>query len=276
MTIPPPPPQPPPPPPGLDEKVAFLRSPRAYPEAPATVEVRETHMSWIFLTASFAWKLKKPVVHPFLDYRSLARRRHFCGEELRLNRRLAPDVYLALVPLTRATDGTLRLGGTGMAVDWLVQMRRLPAARMLDAALEGHTATAGEVGRAADHLAAFYAAAPPEHVPEAAYLGRFARELALNRRALHEGAHGLPHDAVAAALHTLDACLAGERDLLLAPLRAGRVVEGHGDLRPEHVFLGEPPAVIDCIEFDRGFRLLDPFEELAFLALECTLIPGGA
>src|SRR5689334_14387610 len=73
---------------GLAEKVCFLRRPDAYAEAPARVETRETHMSWVFLTDAFAWKLKKPVVHPFLDYRSLAQRRHFCEEELRLNRRL--------------------------------------------------------------------------------------------------------------------------------------------------------------------------------------------
>lgn len=260
----------------LQDKVAFLRSLAAYPEAPAAVEARETHMSWMFLTHAFAWKLKKPVVHPFLDYTGVARRRFFCEEEVRLNRRLAPAVYLGVVPLVRLPDGTLRIGGEGEPVDWLVQMRRLPEERMFDAALERRTATKAEVARAADRLGAFYAAAPPVRVAEDDHLGRFARELALNRRTLHDGAYGLPHDAAAALLDTLDAFLASEREALLARLRSGHVVEGHGDLRPEHVFLGEPPAVIDCLEFDRALRLLDPFEELAFLAMECARIPGGA
>lgn len=93
---------------GLREKVAFLRSPATYPEAPAAVEARETHMSWVFLTHAFAWKLKKPVVHLFLDYRRVARRRFFCEEEIRLNRRLAPAVYLDAVPLARRPNASLR------------------------------------------------------------------------------------------------------------------------------------------------------------------------
>jgi aminoglycoside phosphotransferase family enzyme len=259
----------------LAEKVAFLRSPAAYAEAPRAVEARETHMSWVFLTDQFAWKLKKPVLHPFLDYRSLDQRRRFCEAELRLNRRLAPDVYLAVVPLLRREDGHLTLRGPGEVVDWLVQMRRLPARLLLDAALESGGASRVAVARAAEHLAAFYRSAPPVAVPEAEYLHRFQHELALNRVTLHDGAYGLPHDAPAAILGALDAFLAEEREQILAPLRAGRIVEGHGDLRPEHVFLGEPPAVIDCLEFDRALRLLDPFEEIAFLAMECRLI-GGA
>ncbi|WP_372623032.1 hypothetical protein [Falsiroseomonas sp.] len=256
------------------EKVAFLRSPASYPHACGAVEAHETHMSWVFLADGFAWKLKKPVRYPFLDYRATEQRRHFCEEEVRLNRRLAPGVYLDVVPLLRRPDGKLGIGGSGQVVDWLVRMRRLPAGLMLDAAIENGTATRAAVARAAGHVAAFYAAAAPEPVAEAAYLDRFRHELALNRRILHDGAYGLPQETPASVLGTLDAFLAAEADLLLAPLRSGGVVEGHGDLRPEHVFLGDPPAVIDCLEFDRALRLLDPFEEIAFLAMECRVLGG--
>lgn len=259
----------------LEEKVALLRSPASYPHACRAVEARETHMSWVFLADGFAWKLKKPVHYPFLDYRAPEERRRFCEEEVRLNRRLAPGVYLDVVPLLRRADGTLGIGGVGQVVDWLVMMRRLPAALMLDAALEQGTATRDAVTRAAGHIAAFYAFAAPEPVAEAAYLERFRHELALNRHVLHDGAYGLPEEAPAAVITTLNAFLAEEAGLLLAPLRSGDVVEGHGDLRPEHVFLGDRPAVIDCLEFNRALRLLDPFEEIAFLAMECRLL-GGA
>jgi len=232
-------------------------------------------MSWVFLADGFAWKLKKPVRHPFLDYRVPEARHRFCTEEVRLNRRLAPGIYLGVEPLLRRADGALGIGGAGEAVDWLVRMRRLPAALLLDAALEQGTAMRAAVTRAAGHVAAFYASVAPERVPEATYLGRFRHELALNRDILHDGAYGLPEDALATVIRTLDAFLAEEAELLLGPLRPGGVVEGHGDLRPEHVFLGDPPAVIDCLEFDRALRLLDPFEEIAFLAMECRLL-GGA
>lgn len=259
----------------FQEKVAFLRSPAAYPHACCAVEARETHMSWVFLADGFAWKLKKPVRHPFLDYRTPEARHRFCQDELSLNRRLAPGIYLDVVPLLRRPDGTLGIGGVGQVVDWLVRMRRLPAALMLDAALEQGSAKRPAVGRAAAHIAAFYAAAIPEQVPEAVYLDRFYHEIALTGQVLRNGAHGMPDLAPAAVIGTLETVLAADTDWLLAPLRTGHIVEGHGDLRPEHVFLGDPPAVIDCLEFDRALRLLDPFEEMAFLAMECRML-GGA
>lgn len=107
------------------EKVAFLRTPAAYPTHPRRVDVIETHMSWVFLAGDRVYKLKKPVHYPFLDFRTLASREFHCREEVRLNRRLAPHVYLGVVPLTQDHGGALALGGGGEVVDWLVEMRRL-------------------------------------------------------------------------------------------------------------------------------------------------------
>src|SRR5512144_2014808 len=108
-------------------KVAFLLQPRTYPEAPPRIELVETHMSWVFLTERYAYKLKKPVRHDFLDFSTLAARYRNCLEELRLNRRLAWNVYLDIVPLAVDPAGQVRLEGTGEVIDWLVKMRRLPA-----------------------------------------------------------------------------------------------------------------------------------------------------
>ena len=121
----------------LADKVAFLGAAESHAgERPGSVEAIETHMSWVFLTDRFAYKLKKPVRHPLIDLRSLEARRRNCLVEVRLNRRLAPDVYLGTLPLTFAPHGDgLRLGGDGRVVDWLVVMRRLPAELMLDRAL---------------------------------------------------------------------------------------------------------------------------------------------
>ena len=119
----------------LREKVAHLSRPESYPEETAAVEVVQTHMSCVFLTDRHAWKLKKPVRHDFLDFSTLEARRADCEEELRLNRRLARDVYLEIVPLTFTSDGALRLGGDGEVMEWLVKMRRLPAQLMLDHAI---------------------------------------------------------------------------------------------------------------------------------------------
>jgi aminoglycoside phosphotransferase family enzyme len=111
--------------PTLADKVAYLSRPESYGEGVGAVEVIETHMSYVFLVERLVYKLKKPVRYPFLDFSTLDARRFNCQEELRLNRRLARSVYLAVVPLSISSRG-LDLEGTGEPVEWLVKMRRLP------------------------------------------------------------------------------------------------------------------------------------------------------
>lgn len=252
----------------LEDKVAFLSRPGSYPEATARVQAIETHMSWVFLTERFVYKFKKAQRYDHLDFAALPTRRRNCISEVRLNRRLAPEVYLGVVALRGADAATLHLGGAGPAVEWLVHMRRLPAEGMLDEAIRTWRVTVDGVRRFAAVLAGFYAAAKPVRMSLKRYLGRHAAVLAELDRELCI-VHSLPPHEV----HSLTALLAtrlGE----LAPalgerLRARRVVEAHGDLRPEHVYLGPQPVFIDCLEFDRNLRLLDSADELAFLALEC-------
>ncbi|MBW8269401.1 hypothetical protein [Caldovatus aquaticus] len=258
----------------LAEKVAFLSRPESYPEGTRAVEVRETRMSFVFLTDRHAYKMKKPLATRHLDFRSLALRRAYCEEEVRLNAPLAAGVYLGTAALLRGPDGRLRLGdereAAGEVVEWLVRMRRLPAEHMLDAAIRRGAVEPARIEAVADLLAAFYAAAAPVALGQAEYLGRFLEDQATNRELLCAPAFGLPREEVERVLAPVDAMLRDEPGPLLARLAQRRIVEGHGDLRPEHVFLGEPVAVIDRLEFSRRLRLLDPYEELAFLGMECA------
>ncbi len=123
-------------------------------------------MSWVFLTEEHAYKLKKPIHYNGIDFTTVARRRHNCEEEVRLNRRLAPAVYLGVLPLTCEPNGELALNGGGGVVDWLVQMRRLPAEHMLDVVLAESRVAVEEaaIRAAAGHLARFYVNAPAEPV----------------------------------------------------------------------------------------------------------------
>ncbi len=123
----------------------LLARPAAYPDRPRAVEIVETHISCVFLTDTFVYKLKKPVRFEFVDFSTLAARRHACEEEVRLNRRLARDIYLGVVPIMRDTAGRLALAGDGEAVEWVVQMRRLPADGMLDVRMRAHTVTERDV-----------------------------------------------------------------------------------------------------------------------------------
>jgi aminoglycoside phosphotransferase family enzyme len=251
-----------------EDTFAAMIDPAAYPDRPSRVEVVETHMSWVFLTETRAYKVKKPVRYAFLDYRTLEARRWACGEELRLNRRLAPHVYLGVLPLG-ASGGRLRVGGEGAAVDWIVQMRRLPADRMLDQKILDRSLRAGEPRAAAALLARFFLAATPVPTAPGDYRRAIERELIGTRHELVDPRAGLMVEAVEEAVDAALGLLRRDPEVVGERAAAGRIVEGHGDLRPEHVALGPVPAVIDCLEFDRQLRLLDPADELAFLALEC-------
>jgi len=247
---------------------AALAHPEAFPDDPARVEVVETHVSWVFLTEARAYKLKKPVRYAFLDHRTLASRQRACEEEVRLNRRLAADVYLGVLPIARVGD-TLRVGGQGAVVDWVVHMRRLAADRMLDRKITEGRLRPGEHRAAAALLARFYRAAPFAGAGAGEYREGIERELLAARHELVDPRLRLSVEDIDAAADAALAVLHRTPGLLDARVAAGRVVEGHGDLRPEHVALGPVPAVIDCLEFARDLRILDPADELAYLSLEC-------
>jgi aminoglycoside phosphotransferase family enzyme len=254
----------------LERKVAVLSRRATYPEPTSRVETIETHMSWVFLTSRYAYKLKKPVRRAFLDFSTLEARRRDCEAELALNRRLAPDVYLAVVPLTLQPSGELALAGAGPPIEWLVKMNRLPRNRMLDAAIARGGVRDSEIAAVADVLAAFYRRLAPVPFAPDEYRDRLARDVEACRAELRAPAHALPGALFEDTADALLAFVARERATLDARLTAGRIVEGHGDLRPEHVCLLERPVVIDCLEFNRDFRVLDVGDELAFLALECA------
>jgi aminoglycoside phosphotransferase family enzyme len=254
------------------EKVAFLASAAAHGR-PA--ETKETRMAWVFLAGDRVYKLKKPIRTPRVDHRTRAARRRVCETELRLNRRLAPDVYLGLSRLTREADGRLALDGEGEAVDWLVRMRRLPETLFLETAIREGRADEADADRLAERLAAFYAGLPAEAIDPAERVASILGEIEQGLRVLRARDFGEVRPRGERLLGALHEALRREPALLGARIEAGRIVEGHGDLRPEHVCLERPPVVIDCLEFSRDLRLLDPFEELAFLGMECAALGAG-
>lgn len=254
--------------PGVQAKVDFLRQPAAYPGQPA-VEVIETHMSWVFLAGEMVYKLKKPVSSPELDFRSLEARHFYCMEELRLNRPLAGGVYLDVVALMADDAGALRLGGPGTVVDWLVRMRRLPAQLMLDRMLEEGRAGQDDLRALGRRLAGFYGQLEPVAIDPGEYRDRLERSIGECERELCEPAFGLDADGARGLCARMRSLLQRCPALFDARVQAGRIVEGHGDLRPEHVYLGTPPAIIDRLEFSMELRTLDAIDEVAYLALEC-------
>ena len=258
----------------LAEKIAFLGSPQAYRPAVAEVVQRETHMSWVFLAGDKVYKLKKPVRFPYLDFSTLPRREANCRAELKLNRRLAPDVYLGVAPLVRAARG-LAIDGDGAVVDWLVVMRRLDERDTLEQTIrDGHVQT-WHLDRLVDALVRFYRHAAPAATSAPFHLAAWRQSLVYNHRVLIDTRLGLP----AGAVRRIDAVqrrfLDRYADVLATRVRTRHIVDGHGDLRPEHIWLGDPVRIIDCLEFNRHLRMVDPFDELAFLSLECERLGAG-
>lgn len=258
----------------LAEKVRFLSSPAAYSCVVQSVETRETHMSWVFMTGDRVYKLKKPVRFPYLDFSTLERRAVACRAEYVLNRRLAPDVYLGLAPLTRSPSG-LAIGGDGAVVDWLVVMRRLDADANLEASLLAHRLSAVQVDRLVATLKAFYRHARRIHVPHARHLMDWARSVEYDRSMLSNARFGLAQGCIGRIAAVQRRFLAKRSELLLKRGRENRILDAHGDLRPEHVWLGDRVTIIDCLEFDPKLRTLDALDEVAFLHLECERLGAG-
>jgi uncharacterized protein len=258
----------------IARKIAFLGSAAAYGGHAQPVERIETHFSWVFLTEKRVFKLKKPLCDNGLDFTSLAARRRNAADEVRLNRRLAPDVYLGIVPLTLDEHG-LALAGKGTVVDWLVQMTRLPAERMFDRCLARGDWYLADIHALGSHLAKFFATARHVDIEAKAYLNRFQAECRSSRRAIEQAAGPALRLTAGDVARRLESFI-GRFDPLAQRVADRRIVEGHGDLRPEHVYLGSPPRIIDCLEFREELRYLDPVDELAFLAMECERLgaPG--
>lgn len=255
----------------LESEIRFLTE--FFSRQPGSAEIRETHLSFVFLTATRAYKLKKPVKYDYLDFTTPELRRRNAEEEVRLNRRFAKDVYLGVTPVFWS-QGKFHLGphADGSAVDWLVEMRRLPAERMLDRLIRSQTVSADDIGRAGRHIAQAHGRCTRLDLAGEVYRKRLAHEVAVNLQELTAPGNHLQRHWVEPACAAQFALIEGDKPLFDERVREGHIIDGHGDLRPEHVCLCDPPAAIDCIEFCPEFRILDTADDVGLLDLECELL----
>jgi aminoglycoside phosphotransferase family enzyme/predicted kinase len=250
--------------------VARLRSATCYPHPVAAVEVLETHISWVLLAGDFAYKIKKPVNLGFVDFSTLAARRRFCEEEIRLNRRTATALYLDVVPVSQAPGG-LAMGGDGPAIEYAVRMRRFPQEALLNAMARRGALTARHVDDLAAAMAEFHGGvaaqrgegpfgSPAEVLDEAS--GNFTQlaqiDAGADTPAARESLRAWTHAEF--ALH--EAAFAHRKF-------AGFVRECHGDLHLGNVALIDArPVAFDAIEFNEGFRWIDVMNEVAFPVMD--------
>jgi uncharacterized protein len=249
------------------EIVAAMSLPTFYSPIPDTVERRETHGSTVFLAGDRAYKVKKPVRFEFLDYSTVELRRRMCEEEVALNRRLAPRMYLGVRSIVRSHDGfELAEPERRDALEYAVEMRRFDEAHTLASSVGRHSVDAGQVREIGTLIAEFHArAAVVGHDDPRPQVKRTAGE---NFASLLELSGSEREPDLCAAQRFTDAFLVRRRDVFLERSEAGLIRDGHGDLRAEHVILSDPLQIVDCIEFDPALRQTDVASDLAFLVMD--------
>lgn len=254
--------------------VAALSQPDCYPDRPDTVDVIQTHISVVFLAGDFVYKLKKPVKFSFLDYSTLSSREFYCHEEVRLNRRLAPTVYLGVVPVLQVGETYLIGEGKerrkGAVADYVVKMCRLPEERTLRALLLKGQIGQMDMAALATTLAGFHATASTRRAPLYGVPGAIRQALSDNFQETRPFVGStLSATQYAKIMDFSQSFLATHQELFQRRVRTGRVREGHGDLRCEHVYLLESGiTVVDCVEFSPRLRTCDVASDLAFLSMD--------
>jgi aminoglycoside phosphotransferase family enzyme/predicted kinase len=249
--------------------IAALREPRCYPHAVSHLEVVETHASWVMLTGGHAYKIKKPVALGFLDYSTLEKRRRACQEEYRLNRMLAPDLYLEVVPITGSVPAPV-VNGAGTAIEYALHMREFDRSQQFDRLLEAGRLDERAMDELADYIATFHLNTPRLE-PSAPY----AHPEDIHRAALDNFMTLQPlfADRYAAELGRLhvwsETTYRQQRALMDQRIAQGWVREGHGDLHLANLtrYHGRVMA-FDRIEFDPGLRWLDVINDTAFLVMD--------
>jgi aminoglycoside phosphotransferase family enzyme/predicted kinase len=255
----------------LPEVIAAMLHPELYPERPARVTLLQTHISFVLLAGMTVFKVKKPVRFSFLDFSTLPARRHFCREEVRLNRRLAPHVYEGVVAICRDGD-VYRLGSEDdpSAVEYAVRMQRLPDDRMLNRLLDAGAATPVMIDRIVTRLVDFHREAETgvaiQEAGAPAAIQQVLDDNFANARPFREVTIAAADDDAIQVflrnfLHQNAALLEGRR-------QAGRIRDCHGDLHTEHVCITDGLIIFDCIEFNPRFRHIDVASEVAFLAMD--------
>ncbi|MDT8271709.1 MAG: hypothetical protein RRA35_00815 [Desulfomonilia bacterium] len=258
--------------------IDFLRDPQAYPEKPGSVNLVQTHISWVFIGDRFVYKIKKPVDFGFLDFTSLEKRRFYTHEELRLNKRFSPDVYLCVLPISRLEDSFL-LGDESHVEEYALKMKRISEDHMLYRLLLSGTVSTSDMERVGRHLATIYKDIPSDEKSQAfgtlQVISGNVRENFDQTRAYRGGP--ISEEAFRAIEDWSLSFMEKNQHLFEKRIRDGHIKDCHGDLHLQHICLEDDTiTVFDCIEFNERFRFGDVASDVAFLSMDCDFNRHGA
>ncbi len=236
------------------------------------LELRQTHISWVYLSSTEVWKVKRPVDLGFLDFTTIEKRREACENEVALNRRLAPSVYLGVVPVRRSRSDGLSFEGAGEVVDWAVHMKRLPERDRADLRLADGRMSDDDIEAIARRLAAFHERSRhDERIRRFGSIDVIEKNVRENFEQVESSIRDYVSDDQVDEIESWQIrFLRDRRTTFEARVEDERIRDGHGDLRLEHVYLTDAGqiAIIDCIEFNERFRFADVCADVVFLAMD--------
>lgn len=246
-----------------------LLDPNAYPDPTKSVEPLQTHISFIFITDDYVYKVKKAVNFGFLDFSSLDKRLYYCQQEIELNKRLSPDIYLGVLPVTDESD-RLVIDGKGDVVDYAVRMKKIPMDRLMKKLLREGKVTQGMVDEVAKKIAVFHAEAQTSKEIE-----KFgSREtIKFNTDENFEQTKSYIGKTITQEQYDLlkrytDTFYIMKKDTIEKRMEEGRIKDCHGDLHLEHICITDAIIIFDCIEFNERFRYSDTAADISFLAMD--------
>jgi len=249
--------------------VEALLKPEAYPHNPPKIELVQTQMSFLFLAGDYVYKVKKPVDLGYLDYTTLEKRHFFCHQELELNRRLCPDVYLEVVPVVRS-EGQIRIGGKGKTIEYAVKMKQLPRERMMDSLLPLNQVTEEMVVNVAEKLAAFHDKARTG--ADISVYGQLEAIMTNTEENFTQTEKYIDISIPSSGYQHIKAYtnkfIKSNEPLFERRVKNGRIKDCHGDLHAAHICFSDGIHIYDCIEFNDRFRYGDVASEVAFLAMD--------
>ncbi|MFQ6124706.1 MAG: phosphotransferase [Candidatus Heimdallarchaeota archaeon] len=249
--------------------VEALMKPETYDETVRKIELVQTHISFVFLAGDYVYKVKKPVNFGFLDFTTLEKRKFFCGRELELNRRLAGDMYLEVVPINRS-DNQIKIKGQGETIEYAVKMRRIPEDTMMSGLLEQNQVDNGLIDELAKKIAEFHAKAETgELINNFGSLEtikfnwdeNFDQTYDFIGRTINSSQFDLIHQKIQTFLKE-------NQPLFRTRIEDGRIRDCHGDLHSGNIFIADRIYIFDCIEFNQRFRYSDVTADVAFLAMD--------
>ena len=246
-----------------------LLNPEIYPDLPKKIHLIETHISLLFLTGSYVYKVKKPVDFGFLDFTTLEKRKYFCEQEVRLNRRLSPDIYLGVVNITRDGD-RVSFDGRGEVEEYAVKMKQIPEELLMDKLLDRGRVTPEMIKAVSEKLVRFYSEAETSEL-----IKSFARPERVKQDTDENFEQTEKYIGVTISKDTFEEVQRRTNEFFRVRdkifhlrIASDRIRDCHGDLRLEHIFWGDEIAIFDCIEFNERFRYTDVTADIAFLAMD--------